>query len=581
MADLPEHLGKYRLDSVLGKGAMGMVYRAYDPHIARTVALKTIRKELFGDAQQADLISRFKNEAQAAGRLTHPNIVAVYDYGEDDSSAYIAMEYVEGQPLNTLLAAQQPSPPRQAMAWMEQLLAALAYAHARGVVHRDIKPANLLITAESQLKISDFGIARVDTSTLTQTGSMIGTPSYMSPEQFRGEPVDGRSDVFSAAIVLYQLLTGARAFSGSATVVMQQILNQMPAPPSSLNPALDPALDAILAQALAKLPEQRYATAQLFLDALRGLDADGALPAGATQPNAAPAAPAAAATVGVAATGAGTAAPDDEDDDRTMLVGQPGMFAPPPAAGVDSAAHDTGAAHATGIAGATLTPWKLAALPELETLLTHQIGPMARLLLKRAAAQATDLATLCSALLPHIPSERGRQQFERESGQLRQRLEEQAQEREQRKRMIAAAEASFALQADVARQARADGENLGRNQGDGNESGADQGGGNDGADNNGAERVAAAAASAHADADADAGSANAAADLTGYDQAFADATQRRLAAAIGPIAKVLVTRTARRSALRDEFLQLLAEHIDSAAERDAFLRDMHKPGAAA
>ena len=217
---MTEQLGKYRIDSVLGKGAMGVVYKAFDPYIERIVALKTIRKELLSDAQHAELVGRFKNEAQAAGRLNHPSIVAVYDYGEDDESAYIAMEFVDGTPLNTLMVADRPTDPARIYAWMSDLLRALAYAHERGVVHRDIKPANLLITRIAQIKISDFGIARIESSTLTQTGSMIGTPSYMSPEQFRGETVDGRSDVFSAGIVLYQLLTGVRPFTGSPAPVI-------------------------------------------------------------------------------------------------------------------------------------------------------------------------------------------------------------------------------------------------------------------------------------------------------------------------------------------------------------------------
>jgi serine/threonine-protein kinase len=519
MSAMPEQLGKYRIDSVLGKGAMGTVYKAFDPHIARTVALKTIRKELFGEGQQAELIGRFKNEAQAAGRLMHPNIVAVYDYGEDEEAAYIAMEFIDGLPLNGMLKPQQASEPARALDWIGQLLRALDYAHARGVVHRDIKPANLLITADGQVKITDFGIARIESSTLTQTGSMIGTPSYMSPEQFRGDPVDGRSDVFSAAIVLYQLLTGERAFAGSATVVMQQILNQMPPPVSTLNPALDPALDAIIARALAKLPEHRYATARLFLDALHGqLDQhdhrgqrDQAAAGFGAVPAVAPILPARFAAA--------------EDDDRTMLAGQgnPGLFVPGPAPGDNS----VGAATDTG----TQTPWKLATLPELEVLLTHQIGPMARLLLKKAATQAGDLDALCAALLPHIPSERGRQQFTLETERLKQRLNH-----------AASGEVTSANSNGATRSGIADT--------------AGTGGTRDTGDTGGA---AAAATTASA----------------GYDQAFADATQRRLAVAVGPIAKVLVSRTAQRSAVRDEFLQLLAQHIESAAERDAFLRDMH------
>jgi serine/threonine-protein kinase len=341
-----EHLGKYRIDSVLGKGAMGTVYKAFDPHIARVVALKTIRLELLGDDQHEQVIGRFKNEAQAAGRLSHPNIVAVYDYGEDADAgaAYIAMEFIDGTPLNTLLQTHPPRRLAHALDWMRQLLQALEYAHSRGVVHRDVKPANLMITAQQHLKVADFGVARLDSSSLTQTGSMIGTPSYMSPEQFCGTLVDGRSDVFSAGIVLYQLLTGERPFSGSATMVMQQILNQTPLPPSSLNPTLDPLLDAVIAKALAKRPDDRYASAQQFLDALQTLDAE--LPP-----------------------------PQAPDDDATRLIG-------PHQRGLSRSMANGRTAQSSAIESSigaldTLSPWKHQARTELEALLSHQIGPLA------------------------------------------------------------------------------------------------------------------------------------------------------------------------------------------------------------
>jgi len=385
-------LGKYRIDGVLGKGAMGVVYKGFDPGIERVVALKTIRKEMFSESEQLELIGRFKNEAQAAGRLTHPNIVTVYDYGEDAESAYIAMEFVEGTGLDTLMAPARPTPLPRVLAWMGDLLQGLEYAHSRGVVHRDVKPANLLITRGARVKISDFGIARIESSTLTQAGSMIGTPSYMSPEQFRGEPVDGRSDVFSSAILLYQLLTGARPFTGSASTVMQQILNEDPAPPSQVLPALGTGFDALLARAMAKRPDARYPSARAFHEALLaaaqgGVDAD----ADAT-----------------------TLA----DSDLTRLVpAAPAQepLRPPPQDAAD------GSGSGSGIA--TLTPWKREALPDVEASLARQIGPMARFLLKKVADKAEGLDQLGELLLPHIPSSVGQVQFQQALVQIGKKLE--------------------------------------------------------------------------------------------------------------------------------------------------------------
>ena len=234
MAD-PAKIGKYRIDSVLGKGAMGVVYKAFDPGIERPVAIKTVRKDLLDPDLVEQSMARFKNEARAAGRLLHPNIVSVYEYGEDDANAFIVMEYVEGTGLREFLNRGASFDVPQITAIMTQLLLALDFAHERGVVHRDIKPANLILTASGTLKVADFGIARIDTSSLTTMGMVMGTPSYMSPEQCQGQPVDRRSDIFSAGVVFYELIAGEKPFSGAIETIAYKICHEDPRPPSSVS----------------------------------------------------------------------------------------------------------------------------------------------------------------------------------------------------------------------------------------------------------------------------------------------------------------------------------------------------------
>src|SRR5579864_3915244 len=269
---MPSRIGKYRIDRVLGTGAMGVVYLAFDPHIERPVALKTVRRELLAAQGGVDVMERFRNEARAAGRLAHPNIVTVHDFGDDDGTAYIVMEYVAGTGLDALLAGGQTPPLATAFDWMSQLLAALEYAHQAGIVHRDIKPANMLVTARGLLKVADFGVARIGAAT-TSVGSLVGTPSFMSPEQFTGEPVDSRADLFSAGIVLYQMLTGIHPFVGSPAVVMHKILNETPARPSSIVRSLSPEVDAMVFKALARRPDERFASAAQWQSVLRAVSA--------------------------------------------------------------------------------------------------------------------------------------------------------------------------------------------------------------------------------------------------------------------------------------------------------------------
>ena len=262
-------LGKYEIRRELGRGAMGVVYEGYDPFIKRVVALKTIRADQLSGEDSENVIARFRREAQAAGRLSHPNIVSIYDFGEDAGSWFIAMEFVKGRELKECFEGNERFTTANIVRIMSQILAALAYSHRQGVIHRDIKPANIFMLADGSVKVADFGIAHIEASNLTQVGAVMGTPAYMSPEQIMGLPVDGRSDLFSAGVILYQFLTGERPFSGSAATTMQKVLKEDPMPPSSLNVQAPLEMDGIVRKALAKRPEDRYQTADEFAAAIR------------------------------------------------------------------------------------------------------------------------------------------------------------------------------------------------------------------------------------------------------------------------------------------------------------------------
>lgn len=263
----PRTLGKYEVRAVLGRGASGTVYEAWDPAINRKVAIKTVDLPPKGTAQ--DALARFRREVQAAGRLSHPNVVAVHDYDETARVAYIVMEFVNGGTLSSKLNAGERLTLQNVQRVMEDVLGALQYSHDHGVVHRDIKPANIIMTVNGRAKVADFGIARIESSDLTQVGTRIGTPNYMSPEQFMGQAVDARTDIYSAGVVLYQLLTGERPFEGGTTAIMYKVLNTSPPKPSQLSTG-SPDLDKVVERAMARRPQDRYASAAEFARALRG-----------------------------------------------------------------------------------------------------------------------------------------------------------------------------------------------------------------------------------------------------------------------------------------------------------------------
>src|SRR6478609_3136396 len=252
-------VGRYEITGELGRGAMGVVYKALDPTIGRTVALKTMRLDVHGlDAKE--MVRRFQNEARAAGVLNHPNIVTIYDAGEQDGIFYIAMEFIEGTTLHEVLAEQRVLATDQVLQLTRQICRGLDYAHSNGIVHRDIKPANIMITGNGTVKIMDFGIAKSG-GQVTNTGQVLGTPNYMAPEQVKGRQLDGRSDLFSLGVILYEMLTGEKPFVGqNVTTIIYKIVNENPITPRDLDVTVHPGLSAIVTKALAKAPDDRYQT---------------------------------------------------------------------------------------------------------------------------------------------------------------------------------------------------------------------------------------------------------------------------------------------------------------------------------
>ena len=266
-----DRIGRYKIVRELGRGAMGVVYHAIDPNIGRPVAIKTIH---FGGNRKPDEIERMRErlfrEARSAGMLSHPGIVTIYDVEQQGDLAYIAMEYVDGPTLDQVLSEPEPLEAARMFSILGQTAVALDYAHSKGIVHRDIKPANIMISEDGTSKIADFGIAKITAAeNLTMTGSIVGTPHYMSPEQVQGQPVDGRSDQFSLAVISYEMLTGEKPYTGEhLTTVVYKIVAEEPVLPHRLNPSLSTAIENVLRKALSKKPDARYRNCQEFIDSL-------------------------------------------------------------------------------------------------------------------------------------------------------------------------------------------------------------------------------------------------------------------------------------------------------------------------
>ncbi len=269
-----KRFGRYLIVDQLGRGAMGVVYKARDPQIDRVVALKTVSLMGLEPEEEEEFLTRFRCEAQSAGRLQHPGIVTIFDVGEDGEShePYIVLEYVAGESLSRILSREKKLPLPRALQLAEELADALDYAHAQGVVHRDIKPANILIGEDGHAKIADFGIAKLNLAHFTLPGRILGTPAYMAPEQLAGEGVDSRSDLFSLGVILYSMVTGHSPFTGnSATTVCFKVVNREPMPASSFDLELPRSLDSVITRAMAKDPAERFQRGSEFATALREL----------------------------------------------------------------------------------------------------------------------------------------------------------------------------------------------------------------------------------------------------------------------------------------------------------------------
>src|ERR1044071_37158 len=266
-----DRIGRYKIVRELGRGAMGIVYHAIDPNIGRPVAIKTI--QLSGartPEEQERLRERLFREARSAGILSHPGIVTIYDVEQQGDIAYIAMEYVDGPTLDAVLSGPKTLTQEEMFSILGQTAVALDYAHGKGIIHRDIKPANIMITGDGTVEITDFGIAKVTAGEqFTMTGSIVGTPYYMSPEQVQGQSVDGRSDQFSLGVIAFEMLTGEKPYTGEhLTTVVYKIVAEEPTPPQRINPSLSGTIETVLRKGLAKRPDARYATCSEFVQAL-------------------------------------------------------------------------------------------------------------------------------------------------------------------------------------------------------------------------------------------------------------------------------------------------------------------------
>ncbi len=352
--DTRKSIGRYELIRRIGSGSMGDVYEAHDPSVDRRVAIKVLRRDLVDrSVGQGRWGERFLQEARAAGRLLHPNIITLYDYGDDAGVPYLAMELFDGENLSVLLKRNGRLPVSDGLTIVNQILAALEFAHSRGVVHRDVKPSNIMVKESRLTKIGDFGIAHLETSDLTTVGDVLGTPSYMAPEQFAGKPVDNRTDLFGVGVVLFEVLAGEKPFGKTLTESWRNMEQDRPADICILNPEVPPALKAAIGTALAFDPRRRFANAGAFARAL-----------------------------------AATEIPP-------RPIGE--SYVTNEAVNFEAESQSLPSAASTG--GPRIS---LDILNQLESDLTDFIGPIARTLVRRSASTIPDCAMLCERLATYI-----------------------------------------------------------------------------------------------------------------------------------------------------------------------------------
>lgn len=270
MAEALTKAGRYQIVGELGRGSMGIVYQGFDPVIGRTVAIKTMLPEGLSPQEFQEYKARFQREAMAAGILAHPNIITVYDFGEDNGTLYLAMEFLEGKSLEKIVQEKTVLPIETILPIYDQVCGALDHAHRNKIVHRDVKPANIMILHNGLVKMTDFGIAKMMAMGMTQAGQILGTPNYMSPEQVKGRQIDGRSDIFSLGVILYELVTGEKPFGGqNITTVIYKIINENPIPPRELDASIPAGLSYVISKALAKNADERYQTCREMAEDLR------------------------------------------------------------------------------------------------------------------------------------------------------------------------------------------------------------------------------------------------------------------------------------------------------------------------